>query len=118
MTQSASKIEYRETDRYVSEPELRTYLGYSASTIRRLRKKGLPCVGTDRLRRYHLASVLQWLAEQTLMKSEHVQGSLGASSRDLQDRDGYPLPLGKVQKEKNGELEECDGSCKYEATRI
>ncbi len=65
MMQSANKIESRETDRYVSEPQLMNYLGYSKNTIRRFRKKGLPCVGTDRLRRYHIASVLQWLAEHT-----------------------------------------------------
>lgn len=53
------------TDRYLSEPELRTYLDYSASTIRRLRTKGLPCFGQDRLRRYHLGAVLQWLTEHT-----------------------------------------------------
>jgi len=65
MMQLAHKLESRETDRYLSEPELRTYLGYSPSTIRRLRKKGLPCIGQDRLRRYHLGTVLEWLAEQT-----------------------------------------------------
>jgi hypothetical protein len=51
------------TDRYMSEPELRTYLGYSPSTMSRLRNKGLPCVGTGRLRRYHVSTVLQWLAQ-------------------------------------------------------
>lgn len=65
MTQSSSKLEIREADIYLSEPELRTYLRYSPSTIRRLRKKGLPCVGTDRLRRYHLGTVLEWLGEHT-----------------------------------------------------
>jgi phage terminase Nu1 subunit (DNA packaging protein) len=50
-------------DRWVSEPELRYCLDYSSSTIRRLRKRGLPCVGRDRLRRYHLGTVLQWLSE-------------------------------------------------------
>lgn len=65
MTQAATKIENREIDRYLSEPDLRTYLAYSPSTLRRLRKKGLPCVGTDRLRRYHLGTVLQWLSEHT-----------------------------------------------------
>lgn len=65
MTNSMSKIESRETDLYLSEPDLRTYLGYSPSTMRRLRRKGLPYVGSDRLRRYHLASVLQWLSTIT-----------------------------------------------------
>lgn len=65
MTNSMSKIESRETDRYLSEPELRAYFRYSASTIRRLRTKGLPCVGADRLRRYHLGAVLEWLADHT-----------------------------------------------------
>lgn len=53
------------TDRYLSEPELRTYLGYSPSTIRRLRRKGLPCVGEGRLRRYHVGTVIQYLSEHT-----------------------------------------------------
>jgi predicted DNA-binding transcriptional regulator AlpA len=65
MTQSIDQTENRQTDRYLSEPILRTYLGYSPSTIRRLRRKGLPSVGTDRLRRYHLGAVLQWLEEHT-----------------------------------------------------
>jgi len=50
-------------DVWVTEPELRRRLGYSPSTIRRLRKRGMPCVGRDRLRRYHWPTVLQWLAE-------------------------------------------------------
>ncbi len=50
-------------DEWLSEPELRRRLNYSKSTITRMRKRGLPCVGTDRLRRYHLPSVLKWLAE-------------------------------------------------------
>ncbi len=65
MPSSTTTHETNTTDRYLSEPELRTYLSYSPSTIRRLRKSGLPCVGTDRLRRFHLASVLQWLEEHT-----------------------------------------------------
>jgi len=51
------------TDAWVSEPRLREFLQMSSSTIRRLRKRGLPCVGSDRLRRYHLETVLRWLAE-------------------------------------------------------
>lgn len=62
MMNSAIKIANRETDRYLSEPELRSYLGYSPSTIRRLRHKGLPSIGQDRLRRYHIGIVLQWLS--------------------------------------------------------
>lgn len=50
-------------DRWLTEPELRGYLSYSASTIQRLRKRGLPCVGSGRLRRYNLRVVLRWLAE-------------------------------------------------------
>ena len=65
MTTLVTTPEENTTDRYLSEPELRTYLGYSPSTIRRLRRKGLPCLGKDRLRRYHIASVLQWLAHHT-----------------------------------------------------
>jgi hypothetical protein len=49
-------------DIWLSEPELRQRLRYSRSTITRLRKRGLPCVGHDRLRRYHLPTVLQWLS--------------------------------------------------------
>jgi predicted DNA-binding transcriptional regulator AlpA len=50
-------------DIWLSEPELRQRLQYSRSTITRLRKRGMPCVGRDRLRRYHLPTVLQWLSE-------------------------------------------------------
>jgi hypothetical protein len=50
-------------DEWLNEPELRQRLNYSKSTISRLRKRGLPCIGTDRLRRYHWATVLQWLSE-------------------------------------------------------
>lgn len=52
-------------DIWVSTPELCQRLRYSRSTVVRLRKRGLPCVGHDRLRRYHLPSVLQWLSQQT-----------------------------------------------------
>jgi hypothetical protein len=51
------------TDTWVGEPLLREYLNMSSSTIRRLRSRGLPSLGRDRLRRYHLETVLQWLAE-------------------------------------------------------
>ena len=52
-----------DSDRWVSEPLLREVLSMSSSTIRRLRKRGLPSVGSDRLRRFHLETVLRWLAE-------------------------------------------------------
>jgi hypothetical protein len=52
-------------DRWMSEPELRQYLSYSPRTMRRLRKRGLPHIGRDRLRRYHLPAVLQWLEKHT-----------------------------------------------------
>jgi hypothetical protein len=48
---------------WLSEPDLRQYLGYSSSTVRRLRARGLPCVGQNRLRRHHLPTVVKWLAE-------------------------------------------------------
>lgn len=64
MASSATPFESNTTDRYLSEPDLARHLGYSPSTVRRLRKKGLPCVGKDRLRRYHLGTVLKWLSER------------------------------------------------------
>jgi phage terminase Nu1 subunit (DNA packaging protein) len=51
------------TETWIREPQLREYLQVSASTIRRLRTRGLPSMGRDRLRRYHLETVLRWLAE-------------------------------------------------------
>jgi len=51
------------TDVWIREPQLRAYLQVCVSTIRRLRTRGLPSLGKDRLRRYHLETVLQWLAE-------------------------------------------------------
>ncbi len=48
---------------WVSEPELCQILQYSSSTVRRLRAKGLPCVGNYRLRRYQLAQVIDWIAK-------------------------------------------------------
>jgi len=51
------------TDVWVGGSQLREFLSMSSSTIRRLRKRGLPSVGRDRLRRYHLETVLRWLAE-------------------------------------------------------
>jgi hypothetical protein len=51
-------------DMYFSEPELCQRLQYSRSTVARLRKRGLPSVGRDRLRRYHWPTVLKWLSER------------------------------------------------------
>ena len=51
------------TDVWITEPQLRAYLQVSGSTIRRLRARGLPSLGSDRLRRYHLEMVLQWLSK-------------------------------------------------------
>ena len=51
------------TDVWIRELQLRAYLQVSASTIRRLRARGLPSLGSDRLRRYHLETVLQWLSK-------------------------------------------------------
>jgi hypothetical protein len=42
MTRSVTETENIQTDRYLSEPDLAKHLGYSSSTIRRFRKKGLP----------------------------------------------------------------------------
>jgi biotin operon repressor len=50
-------------DTWLSEPDLRARLGFSRSTIRRLRERGLPHIGRGQLRRYHLPTVLQWLSE-------------------------------------------------------
>jgi hypothetical protein len=49
---------------WLTEPELRQRLRFSKSTLRRLRQRGLPCVGAGRLRRYCLATVLKWLSER------------------------------------------------------
>lgn len=50
-------------DIWVSEPELRRRLGVSRSTVARWRQRGFPHVGHDRLRRYHLPTVLRWISE-------------------------------------------------------
>jgi len=60
------------TDRYVSQPELCKYLNYSTSTIRRYRRRGMPCGGSDRLRRYHIGTVLQWLSQRPEAISAHL----------------------------------------------
>ena len=49
---------------WISGPELCRRLGISRSTVTRMRQRGLPHVGHDRLRRYHLPTVLRWVAEQ------------------------------------------------------
>jgi len=48
---------------WLSGPDLCRRLSISRSTLSRLRERGLPHVGHDRLRRYHLPTVLQWLSE-------------------------------------------------------
>jgi predicted site-specific integrase-resolvase len=48
---------------WVSGPELCRRLGVSRSTVARWRHRGLPHVGHDRLRRYHLSTVLKWISE-------------------------------------------------------
>jgi hypothetical protein len=53
-----------ESDVWVTEPALRRRLTYSAATLSRLCEKGLPHLGTGRLRRYHIAEVLQWPLER------------------------------------------------------
>ena len=58
-----SPISMSVSDEWLSEPDLCKRLNYSKSTITRMRKRGMPCVGTARLRRYHLPTVLRWLAE-------------------------------------------------------
>ena len=52
-------------DIWITGPELCQYLQFSPITLRRLRKRGLPSIGSDRLRRYHLPSVIQWLADRS-----------------------------------------------------
>lgn len=51
-------------DVWLSEPAVRQRLGYSRATMIRLRGRGLPHVGTSRLRRYHWPAVLHWLSER------------------------------------------------------
>jgi hypothetical protein len=48
----------------VNDTELRRRLGYSSTTIRRLRAKGLPSIGQDRLRRYDWSAVVLWLSQR------------------------------------------------------
>ena len=51
-------------DTWMSGPQLCQHLQFSPSTLRRLRKRGLPSIGSNRLRRYHLPSVILWLADR------------------------------------------------------
>jgi len=62
MTHRANNTDYIQTDRYLSEPDLRIYLDYSPSTIRRLRKRGYPVSAKTDSGGITLASVLQWLS--------------------------------------------------------
>ncbi len=48
---------------WLTEPELGQRLGYSKTTVWRLRKRGLPHTGSYRLRRYNLTVVLDWLSK-------------------------------------------------------
>lgn len=64
MENTTSNTETQETDRYLSQPELCKYFNYSTSTIRRYKKLGMPSIGTGRLRRYHVGTVLQWLSSE------------------------------------------------------
>jgi hypothetical protein len=50
-------------DEWLSEPQLRERLQYSPATISRLRKRGLPHVGTGRMRRYPFQAVVRWLSQ-------------------------------------------------------
>jgi len=60
-----SKLEMTPADEWVNEPTLRRRLGYSRSTIRKLRLLGLPHVGTARLRRYPWNEVRAWLSSRS-----------------------------------------------------
>ena len=52
---------WKADDDWFKEPELRLLLMISRDTFRRWRKKGLPCLGSGRLRRYHWPTLLEWL---------------------------------------------------------
>ncbi len=49
-------------DFWYTEPDLRLWLSISRDTFRRWRKRGLPCIGSGRLRRYHGPTVVDWIA--------------------------------------------------------
>jgi len=52
---------WKADDEWFKEPELRILLMISRDTFRRWRKRGLPCLGAGRLRRYHWPTLLAWL---------------------------------------------------------
>ena len=52
---------WKADDDWHKEPELRLWLMISRDTFRRWRQRGLPCLGTGRLRRYHWPTLLAWL---------------------------------------------------------
>jgi hypothetical protein len=49
-------------DYWLSGPDLAAWLGFHKTTLLRLRKRGLPFVGSGRLRRYHVQTVIGWLS--------------------------------------------------------
>jgi hypothetical protein len=51
-------------DEWISDTEVRRRLTYSRTTLARLRKRGLPYIGRDRLRRYHWPTLLTWLSQR------------------------------------------------------
>ena len=51
-----------EFDFFVSGPDLCALLDFHKATLVRLRQRGLPFVGSGRLRRYHVHTVLRWLS--------------------------------------------------------
>ena len=53
-------------EEWLTELQLRQRLRYSRSTIRSLRKAGLPHIGADRLRRYPWNEVREWLAARVV----------------------------------------------------
>lgn len=58
---TAPMLALSDEDVWLTEPELRELLRFSRSTLTRFRARGLPHVGEGRLRRYHLATVLDWV---------------------------------------------------------
>jgi len=60
----AAPVSDPDFDYFVSGPDLCALLGFHRATLFRLRQRGLPCVGSKRLRRYHVETVLRWLSQQ------------------------------------------------------
>ncbi len=54
-------ITWKVTDDWFKEPDLRFFLNISRDTFRRWRMKGLPHIGTGRLRRYHGPTLMEWM---------------------------------------------------------